>query len=120
MRLSTNHFEHGGLIVSVIGAVSSATVRWQGVSDAREPGTLLSPFLSGLVDSLCDKDVFVDFRKLEYMNSATVSPLINFVKHLDAKGTKTTLLFDMDVPWQKVNARCMRAIARTLSNVQVP
>jgi len=120
MTLSTNHFEHGGLTVSVIGAVASATVRWQGVSDAREPATHLSPFLSNLVDSIYNKDVCVDFRKLEYMNSATVSPLINFVKTLDARGTRTTLLFDMDVPWQKVNARCMRAIARTLSNVQVP
>lgn len=95
-------------------------MRWLGVSDAREPAAHLTPFLSSLLDDLANRSVTVDFRDFEYMNSATVSPRINFVKSLDARGARIVLLFDNGVPWQKVNAQCMRAIARTLANVQVP
>ncbi len=117
---ASNQFQSGGLTITVDNVGATSTVRWLGVSDARDPSIQLSPFFSGLLDQLRDRAVTVDFRRFEYMNSATVSPIISFVKGLDARGAKTTLLFDATVPWQKVNAQCMRAIARTLSNVQVP
>jgi hypothetical protein len=122
MTATTNNgsFTRDGLSIVVDQQTSTATVRWLGVSDSRDPAIHLLPYLTSLLDSLAGKDVFVDFREFEYMNSATVSPLINFVKNLDAKGARTTLAFDAKVPWQKVNAQCMRAIARTLSNVKVP
>ena len=120
MTDSNARFESGGLTITVDNAGPSATVRWLGVSDAREPALQLSPFFNGLLDQLKNRTVTVDFRSFEYMNSATVSPIIHFVKGLDAHGARTTLLFDPSVPWQKVNAQCMRALARTLTHVQVP
>lgn len=114
------HFEHDGLVIDIDDAGDTTTVRWKGIGDARDPGAHLSPFFATVVPSLSGKAVLVDFREFEYMNSAMVSPLIHFVKNLDAAGARTTLLFDTSVPWQKANAQCMRAIARTLSNVQVP
>ena len=119
--MSTNNtFSRDGLNITVDEQAKSTTVRWLGISDSRDPAVHLLPFLTSLLDELSGKDVLVDLRDLEYMNSATVSPLINFVKNLDAKGARTTLTFDASIPWQKVNAQCMRAIARTLSNVRVP
>jgi hypothetical protein len=120
MTASNARFESGGLTITVDNSGPAATVEWLGVSDAREPSLQLSPFFASLLDQLATRPVTVDFRRFEYMNSATVSPIISFVKSLDARGARTTLLFDVSVPWQKVNAQCMRAIARTLSNVQVP
>jgi hypothetical protein len=118
--MNTSTFTRDGLSIIVGEQASTTTVRWLGVSDSRDPAVHLLPYLTSLLDLLSGKDVLVDLRDLEYMNSATVSPLINFVKNLDAKGARTTLTFDATVPWQKVNAQCMRAIARTLSNVKVP
>jgi len=120
MTESTARFENGGLVISVENLGNMTTIRWSGVSDVREPATRLAPFFQGMLPSLNKKTTVVDFRRLEYMNSATVSPIINFVKTLDAHGVQTTLLFDLEVPWQRVNAQCMRAIARTLSRVRVP
>lgn len=113
-------FENAGLYISVEKLGTSTTIRWSGVSDVREPAIQLTPFFLGLLRSIGEKPTVVDFRELEYMNSATVSPIINFVKTLDARGTQTTLLFNPEVPWQKINAQCMRAIARTLKKVHVP
>lgn len=120
MMDSAFHYEHDGLVIDVDAAGDTTMVRWKGISDTRDPASHLSPFFATLLESLGGKAVLVDFREFEYMNSAMVSPLIHFVKDLDAAGARTTLLFDTTVPWQKANAQCMRAIARTLSNVQVP
>lgn len=122
MSESKFHFEHEGLIIDFEGEGEgeSATIRWRGIGDSRDPSAHLSPFFATLVASLGGRSVVVDFRELEYMNSAMVSPLIHLVKNLDAAGARTTLLFDATVPWQKANAHCMRAIGRTLSHVQVP
>jgi hypothetical protein len=78
----------------------------------------LSPVLRDMSARMKDAEITVDFRKLEYMNSATVSPLITFVKNLDTAGTRVLVLFS-DTDWQRTHFQCMRAIARTLKNVLV-
>ena len=120
MSSSEKHFEHGGLRIEVDSLPGRVMLRWIGVSDTRDPSAHLAPFFLSLLDIVRDRSVTLDFRGFEYMNSATVSPIINLVKSLDAHRVPTTLLFDATVPWQKINAQCMRAISRTLSSVQVP
>jgi hypothetical protein len=112
-------FEQDGLTIAVKNEQSNATVNWLGTSDSRDPTQQLSPYLESLVDALKGKSVTVDFRKFEYMNSATVSPLITFVKRLDANGIRTTLLFDGSLNWQRLNAQCLKALASMLSCVEV-
>ncbi len=111
-------FEQDGLVISACRLDGSGTVNWVGVSDSRTPGTFLRPVLSELSEKLKGADVTVDFSKLEYMNSATVSPLINFVKSLDGGCPHIRVLFS-DVDWQRTHLQCMRAIASTLRNVVV-
>jgi hypothetical protein len=116
----SERYDHDGLVISVTpDDRGQLVVQWFGVSDSRDPSTDLVPFLAHLSESCRAKAVLIDFSKFEYMNSATVSPLINFIKQLDALGAWTTLRFDASVPWQKTNAQCMRAIARTLNHLTV-
>ena len=114
-----NGFEHEGLTIAVTADQTKATVDWLGTSDSRDPAQQLSPYLESLVGKLRGKSVTVDFRRFEYMNSATVSPLINFVKKLDANHIRTTLLFDGSLSWQRLNAQCLKALASMLSCVEV-
>lgn len=111
-------FEEDGLVIAASRVGGSARVSWAGVSDSRTPGTFLRPVLSDLSEKLKGAEVTVDFSKLEYMNSATVSPLINFVKSLDSGCPRIVVLFS-DVDWQRTHLQCMRAIASTLRNVVV-
>ncbi|MCA9627613.1 MAG: hypothetical protein KC766_08110 [Myxococcales bacterium] len=113
-------YDHAGLQIRVAEEGERVLVTWRGISDTRDPSLVLWPFLSELVSRLKGETVVIDFRNFEYMNSATVSPLIRFVKELDAVGAKSTLLFDVAQQWQRVNAQCMRSIARTLNAVTVP
>jgi anti-anti-sigma regulatory factor len=118
MIQSTWMFEKDDLSISVHRSRDAAVVVWRGVSDARTPGAFLNPVAEQLVEKLRGTRVTIDFRLLEYMNSATVAPLINFVKSLDASGSQVTVLFS-DIDWQRVHMNCMKSIARTLKHVKV-
>jgi hypothetical protein len=112
-------FEQDGLIINASRSTNGkGTVTWCGVSDSRTPGVFLRPVLRELSEKLKGAEVTVDFSKLEYMNSATVSPLINFVKALDGTCSRTLVLFS-ETDWQRTHLQCMRAIAITLKNTQV-
>ena len=111
-------FEQDGLVISASRANGKGTVAWCGVSDSRTPGIFLRPVLREVSEKMKGAEVTVDITKLEYMNSATVSPLINFVKTLDGICTRIRVLFS-ETDWQRTHLQCMRAIATTLRHVAV-
>jgi hypothetical protein len=111
-------FEQDGLIISASRTNATGKVAWCGISDSRTPGIFLRPVLRDLSEKMKGAEVTVDFTRLEYMNSATVSPLINFVKTLDGACQRILVLFS-DADWQRTHLQCMRAIATTLKHVAV-
>ena len=111
--------QSGELTIVVTSTENGTSVIWSGTSDAREPSLELTPFLAQVVDRHTNAPVVVDFRKLEYMNSGTVSPIIVFVRALDERGIETKLLFDTGIGWQRVNFVAMKSIARTLKHLSV-
>jgi len=111
-------FEQDGLIISASRANGKGRVAWRGISDSRTPGIFLRPVLRDLSEKMKGAEVTVDFSRLEYMNSATVSPLINFVKTLDGTCTRILVLF-AQTDWQRTHLQCMRAIATTLRHTAV-
>lgn len=120
MSLADTVFKSGELTISVSTSAQGVTsIAWQGTSDAREPGLELTPFLTKIAEELSGGAVEVDFRKLEYMNSATVSPIIHFARALDSHGVKARLLYDAGIGWQRVNFVCMKTIAKTLKHIEV-
>jgi hypothetical protein len=110
--------EHGGLRIELYRSDSKATILWSGVSDSRSPGALLNGVLLRMVDALDGCKVTVDFRRLQYMNSSTVPPIINLIKRLNARAISCLVLYS-DSDWQRTQLRCMQTIARTLPHVQV-
>ena len=118
MTASMEDYERDGLSIRVRQAMHSAVVEWRGVSDARDPATFLTPYLNRLLPKLPDASVVIDFTRLEYMNSATVSPIIRFIRDLDDTAEDVLVQFS-DADWQLTHLRCMKAIARTLKRVRV-
>lgn len=119
MNRAGDRFSCDGLTIEVTTVQSIVHVVWRGVSEARDPDDALVPFLTGLADRLRAQKVSIDFRALEYMNSATVIPILQFVRRLDSEGAQTHVLYDQKVSWQRINFRCMKTIARTLTHVEV-
>ncbi len=94
-------------------------IRWRGVSDMRNPAKQLRPFLTGVLEALDGREVTLDFRECRYMNSASLAPIIRFMKELDDRGARGVLRFDESWEWQRLTARSLGAFARRLSGVQV-
>lgn len=111
-------FEHGDLVVAVSRTGAEALVSWRGVSDARNPSALLNETIRQVAEYVRGADVTVDFTKLEYMNSATVAPLIGLIKALDA-GNRPILVLFSDADWQRTHLNCMTIIGRILKHVRV-
>jgi len=114
-------YHHGGLKISILALHSSITVIWEGTADARDPEQSFAPFLRQAMRRPTDapKRAAIDFRKLAFLNSAAVSPIFQMVKELESSGVTTTLHYDEGVPWQRVNATCMRVIVSRMKNVTV-
>jgi hypothetical protein len=111
-------FEKDGLCIQMSRSGEQVSVCWLGVSDSRAPAAFLNPVIEQVVRGAKGAQVTVDFTQLEYMNSATVTPLISLVKALDDAGCRVLVLF-AEVDWQRTHLQCMRAISRTMSNVCV-
>jgi hypothetical protein len=119
MSEMNDNFAKDGLSITVSRSGQNVTMRWSGLCDARDPELLFGAYMRRLARDLQGSSVTIDFRDFEYMNSATVSPILQFIKALDAADTPTKLVYDTRVSWQRVNFQCMKAIARTLRHVQV-
>ena len=111
-------FEQDGLCIQVARAAGQLTVSWRGVSDSRTPAAFLNPVIEQITRSAGGFPVTVDFTGLEYMNSATVTPLIALIRSLEQAKSPVLLLF-AEVDWQRTHLLCMKAIARTMTNVRV-
>src|ERR1700754_1526612 len=116
--MSTQVSTYGGegLIIQVTMSEQAAMVIWEGTSDSRDPAAAFAPLLKQLSEDR-RKNVTLDFRKLSFMNSASVSPIIQLVKALNAAEVPTTLVYDTSVAWQRINCECMQVLATRLPHV---
>ncbi|WP_437785532.1 hypothetical protein [Sorangium sp. So ce1097] len=111
-------FEHDGLTVRITRDADRSRIEWSGVSDIRSPASYLSPFLDDWSSKLRGTEVTVDLTGLEYMNSATVKPLLDLVKLLDQTSRFVLVVF-RDNDWQRAHRNCMAVLARTLKKTKV-
>jgi hypothetical protein len=110
-------FEMEGLRIDVTYSQDTATLKWSGVSEIQDPENTIGPFLKGLLPSFTGKNVVLDFRHMEYWNSATLQPIMQLIKALGAEHISTELLYNNDVEWQRITFRCIKAIIRTFDNI---
>jgi hypothetical protein len=109
----------GDLEIRVERQGDQVTVRWRGVSDARDPGVEISPFLDGLVDGLAGVVVHIDFSAMEYMNSATVAPILRFIRALERQASRIVILYDHDKTFQRTTFSAVRALGILLQKLEV-
>ena len=71
----------------------------------REPGTFLNPIFGEILRDAKEsgRPVVMDFRKLEYMNSSTITPVIRMLHEVKGGTTKLSILFDESLRWQKLS-----------------
>ncbi len=95
------------------------TIKWLGVSQARDPAASINPYIEKLAGELGAGPVEVDFTELEYMNSSTVTPIIAMCQLFDKKGIATTLRYDAGSSWQTATFKALITLSRVMKNITV-
>lgn len=92
---------------------------WSGECDFRNPAEILSPVLNSVLSELRDRRLVLDFRELSFMNSASVTPILAFVKSVCSKDIAVHLVYSATLSWQRTTASSMRALGRSLKLLSV-
>lgn len=94
-------------------------ITWHGTSEIQDPAASIGGFLRSLIPSITNQRVTMDFRSLEYMNSATLQPLLQIMREYNVASIFTEIIYDAEVEWQRIIFRSVAAISTTLANVSV-
>ncbi len=80
-------------------------VVWSGRSTARDPSAFLAPILTrALRDAMANaRPLQLDFRKLEYMNSSSITPVIRILHEARRNTGRVTILFMAATRWQELS-----------------
>ena len=113
------NFKGGSLEINLSKEGNKNLMQWHGQSVDRSPSALLNPYLDGLINDLKGTELIVDFIKLEYMNSSTVPPIIQFLKNIDASGITTTITYDANSKWQAASFKALETLALMMNNITV-
>lgn len=118
MSVREARHESGNLSLRVKSSATGWSIEWLGASEARDPSEFLEPLVDEWASRFAGVPGVIDLTKLEFMNSATVRPLLAMVRDFDAHEIPTRLLFTRH-GWQRTFIRCLKTLTRSLSFVSV-
>lgn len=107
------------LTIRVTFAGDTAELAWVGICESQDPEVSISPFFRGLMPSLEGSKVRMNFHSCEFINSATISLLFQLMKQFNARKIETEILYNLEMEWQRITFRSVKAVTQTLQYVQV-
>jgi hypothetical protein len=117
--MAMKNFANGELQIALNGGGERVRMLWNGRSTDREPGRQLTPYLNDLLDELSGRELLISFQGLAYMNSSTVTPIIQFLKHLNERRIDTRVTYDGRSKWQRSSFRALSGLAMMMKHVTV-
>jgi len=83
----------------------SIVAYWSGKSVDRNPGKFINPILVGILHKSSDlkKRIILDFQKLDYMNSSTITPVIKILERAKRGKAQVTVLYKKLLKWQDLS-----------------
>ena len=112
------NFKEGTLMIEIEKGGKNI-LKWTGKSEDRDPASLLNPYFDSLVEELKGKELEVQFEELEYMNSSTVTPIIQLIKKLNTSNIKTIFTYNKNSKWQCASFKALETIVSNMNNIDV-
>jgi len=103
----TSHF----LTLEKIVGDTSITIRFIGKSNERNPSKFISPILSDVLhqSDSGNKEIILDFKELEYMNSSTITPILKILdKATREKNYRITITYRQSLKWQDLSFSALK------------
>jgi hypothetical protein len=94
---------------------------WRGRSAARRPDDVLDPYLSAVLEEarLTMAGLELHFEWMEYLNSATVAVLVQFLHRARLAGLAVRFTYRPTVRWQRLSFEALRVFEHLDAMVQV-
>ncbi len=109
-------YRTGDLEITVVTADEPSRVflHWEGRSIEREPRLSLGGFLTGVLSRAAERGSEIEMRcqRLTYINSATISCLVEFIRRCGEQTVRLSIYFDGTSPWQRSCFNALRALVR--------
>lgn len=101
----------GELRIDAVEASPSLRLDWSGRSHERNPGPVLAPWLEDALTEARVKGLSLEahFERLECVNTATVSALIQLIRKARAQGTTLVIVFSAEKQWQSLTFDALRS-----------
>jgi hypothetical protein len=109
------------LSIEVVENETTIDVKWVGKSIDREPSKFISPILVKVLDmaAAMNKRITMDFQKLAYMNSSTITPVIKILDRAKNGMTRVTILYRKSLKWQELNFSALEVFKTDDNRVEI-
>lgn len=97
------------------------TMRWTGKSVERNPGIFINPILVELANrnNECSKRIVMDFQKLDFMNSSTITPLIKILERANKGKMNVTIQYRKNLKWQDLSFSALKIFQTKDKRVEI-
>jgi hypothetical protein len=107
---STHHELDHELKIDVAESQTQVLVAFTGISIARDPAPFIDPILKDAAERAekRSKELVVDFRSLDRMNSSSVSPILRLLHHAHGGKLRLTLTYAKLLKWQAMSFAALK------------
>jgi len=100
----------------------SITIRFIGKSNERNPSKFIYPILSNALDQSASnkKDIILDFRELEYMNSSTITPILKILDRAKREeDCQIAIVYRQSLKWQDLSFSALKIFEAKDNNIKI-
>ena len=109
------------LKVEVKETIDSIVTNWTGKSVDRNPSKFITPILVNLLERSNEvkKRFILDFQKLEYMNSSTITPIIKILERAKNGNGQISVIYNKLLKWQDLSFSALKIFQTKDKRVEI-
>jgi hypothetical protein len=109
------------LKVEVKETIDSIVTNWTGKSVDRNPSKFITPILVNLLEKSNEvkKRFILDFQKLEYMNSSTITPIIKILERAKNGNGQISVIYNKLLKWQDLSFSALKIFQTKDKRVEI-
>ncbi len=114
-------YNNGLLVMEIDENDSSIEITFLGKSTEREPGSFITPILTEVIQNSrkYNKIISMNFLKLEYMNSSTITPIIRILENTKKGNENISILYDKSKKWQELCFTALKIFETKDSRIKI-
>ena len=99
----------------------SIVARWTGKSVDRNPSKFITPLLADILErsSGVRKKIILDFQKLDYMNSSTITPIIKILERAKRSKARIVVKYNKLLKWQDLSFSALKIFQTKDNRVEI-